>query len=274
MMKLILAVHACSCVRRHRPRARLSLRVRRSWGALQDLGLRSELLHQLVHALHLGAAGAHRRVLHGQVPAARAQQGGWHQSASIGNEATPPPLLPASGAGTHLSRGSTSMPRSARLNWSICLRLAFMSAGRGGYRGWLSRRSAVTTAGSLVFSVCRPPSISRVHTRPSSSTLISDANVACGQSSRPASSWPARSQARQQGLCCQRRLPAPHAPPQARTRLVGVVVDALLAQQHNVRRLLLHKVLKHLGHAQRLQLLVRAHVGGDVDAWWLGTAPA
>lgn len=53
-----------------------------------------------------------------------------------------------------------------------------MIFGNVAYRGSLSRRSVVTTAGSMTLTVSKPPSISRVTVRPSSVFSNLDANVA------------------------------------------------------------------------------------------------
>lgn len=54
--------------------------------------------------------------------------------------------------------------------------------------------------------------------------------------------------------------------PHARTSLVVVAVNRLLADKHQVRRLLVHDVLEDLCYCQRLHLRVDALVGLDVDA--------
>jgi len=53
-----------------------------------------------------------------------------------------------------------------------------MILGNVAYRGSLRRRSVVTTAGSLMFTVSKPPSISRVTVKPSPVFSSLDANVA------------------------------------------------------------------------------------------------
>jgi hypothetical protein len=57
-----------------------------------------------------------------------------------------------------------------------------------------------------------------------------------------------------------------HDASQDLARLHVVVIDGLLAQDCEVELLLCHHVLEDLGDGQWLQLLVRGHVGKDVDA--------
>ena len=53
-----------------------------------------------------------------------------------------------------------------------------MIFGSVAYRGSLRRRSVVTTAGSLMLTISKPPSISLVTVKPSSVFSNLDANVA------------------------------------------------------------------------------------------------
>mmetsp|Transcript_69670 Transcript_69670/g.194756 ORF Transcript_69670/g.194756 Transcript_69670/m.194756 type:complete len:310 (-) Transcript_69670:72-1001(-) len=50
------------------------------------------------------------------------------------------------------------------------------------------------------------------------------------------------------------------------TSLRTVAVDRLLAEQNDIRCLLLDDLLQQLRHGKRLELLVQTHVGGHVDA--------
>ena len=49
-------------------------------------------------------------------------------------------------------------------------------------------------------------------------------------------------------------------------RLVGIVVNGLLAQQHDLRLLLVHHGLEQLGNGQRLQFGVGLHQNGAIGA--------
>ena len=85
----------------------------------------------------------------------------------------------------------------------------------------------MTTAGSLIAIVSRPPSTSRV----TSAAPSRDLDLGGEGRLRPAE---------------QRR--------QHLAGLVGVVVDRLLAEDHELRRLLLDDLLQDLGNRQRLHL--------------------
>ncbi|KAE9544472.1 hypothetical protein AGLY_000013 [Aphis glycines] len=61
--------------------------------------------------------------------------------------------------------------------------------GSVAYRGSLSRKSALMTAGNLTLTVSKPPSTSRFTSTLPSDTVTSDANVACGQPNRAAVIW-------------------------------------------------------------------------------------
>src|SRR5690606_23525768 len=100
-------------------------------------------------------------------------------STSSATSATLIPALRSAGGSTlsNLVRGATSTPRSAGVVVSMGFFLAFMILGREAYRGSLSRRSVVTTAGSLRATVCRPPSISRVTLATPSATSTTEAKV-------------------------------------------------------------------------------------------------
>mmetsp|Transcript_54556 Transcript_54556/g.130713 ORF Transcript_54556/g.130713 Transcript_54556/m.130713 type:complete len:239 (-) Transcript_54556:87-803(-) len=83
-------------------------------------------------------------------------------------------------------------PRSSGFTLSIFFFLAFMMLGSVAYRGSLRRRSAVTTQGSFMARVSRPPSTSRMtSTSPLPSLKVScDAKAPCGHPMRAASIWP------------------------------------------------------------------------------------
>mmetsp|Transcript_37800 Transcript_37800/g.95967 ORF Transcript_37800/g.95967 Transcript_37800/m.95967 type:complete len:256 (+) Transcript_37800:168-935(+) len=85
----------------------------------------------------------------------------------------------------------SATPRSSGVVLSIFFFLAFMMLGSVAYRGSLRRRSAVTTQGSFIASVSRPPSISRSTSTFSPSLKVScDANAPCGHPMSAASIWP------------------------------------------------------------------------------------
>ncbi|OEG07653.1 hypothetical protein BFG06_12435 [Aeromonas caviae] len=71
---------------------------------------------------------------------------------------------------------------------SVCL--LEKGAEIGAHLGSLRRKSTVTTAGSAMPRVSRPPSISRVTCNSPSTSLMAEAKVASGQSLRAASICP------------------------------------------------------------------------------------
>lgn len=138
----------------------------------------------------------------------------------------PPTRLGGSVTRTVSSRGVRSTPSAAGASFSIGFFLAFIMFGKEAYRGSdkhalefmypyasskqvntiqstegrsvhvgvmrlsasTHRKSVVTIRGSLHFSTCKPPSISRVTVASflASSTSSLLANVACDQSNKPA----------------------------------------------------------------------------------------
>jgi len=74
-------------------------------------------------------------------------------------------MVPVETPCTKLSAASCSGAESLTSdeNCAIFFFFAFMMFGRVAYRGWLSRKSVVTTAGSRRDTVSRPPSICAMH---------------------------------------------------------------------------------------------------------------
>src|SRR4029077_11041691 len=87
-------------------------------------------------------------------------------------------------------RGVTSTPRASGVVVTIGFFLARMMFGSEAYRGSLSRKSVVITAGNLIATVSSPPSTSRVTSACPSLIFSLEAKVACGQPSKADSIWP------------------------------------------------------------------------------------
>ena len=87
-----------------------------------------------------------------------------------------------------MTLGAVSTPREASGTTFNSFFFAFMIPGSDAYRGSFSRRSVVTTAGSVTSIVSSPPSTSRVTFAFLFSAVNStfDANVACGHPSTAA----------------------------------------------------------------------------------------
>ena len=97
----------------------------------------------------------------------------------------------------------------------------------------------VTIAGPFSFTVCRPPSTSRVTLKSEPSTSSLEAKVACGQPSSAASIWPV---------------------------WLLIVVDRLLAEDDQAGLLLVDDGLEDLGDRQRLDIAFGLHQDAAVGA--------